>query len=115
MNDLTKIMVSKGGTPADITVGDALEYRAALQEHHAQSAGHTLFYAWLRRLGSLPDDAPATLRNPSRATGQVGIEQLVDRCDLTCRPVRDLMVDYLTERRPGLDYPNAGQRPRSLS
>ncbi|MET9089278.1 hypothetical protein ABZX77_46705 [Streptomyces sp. NPDC004237] len=29
VNDLTKIMVAKGGTLADITVGDALEYRAA--------------------------------------------------------------------------------------
>jgi hypothetical protein len=115
VNDLTKIMVAKGGTLADITVGDALEYRAALQEHHTQSAGHTLFYAWLRRLGSLPDDAPATLRNLSRATGQVGIEQLVDRYDLTCRPVRDLLVDYLTERRPGLDYATLDNLSRSLA
>ncbi|WP_256917442.1 tyrosine-type recombinase/integrase [Streptomyces hilarionis] len=115
VNDLTKIMVAKGGTLADITVGDALEYRAALQEHHTQSAGHTLFYAWLRRLGSLPDDAPATLRNLSRATGQVGIEQLVDRYDLTCRPVRDLLVDYLTERRPGLDYATLDNLSRFLA
>jgi hypothetical protein len=48
--------------------------------------------------------ACGTLHELSRATGQVGVEQLVDRFDLTCRPVRDLLVDYLTERRPGLDY-----------
>jgi hypothetical protein len=115
VNDLTKIMVAKGGELADITVGDALEYRAALREHHSRSAGHALFYAWLRRLGTLPDDAPATLRNLSRATGQVGIEQLVDRYDLTCRPVRDLLVDYLTERRPGLDYATLDNLSRFLA
>lgn len=115
VNDLTKIMVAKGGKLADITVGDALEYRAALREHHTQSAGHSLFYAWLRRLGTLPDDAPTTLRNLGRATGQVGIEQLVDRYDLTCRPVRDLLVDYLTERRPSLDYATLDNLSRFLA
>ncbi|MGX1564656.1 hypothetical protein [Streptomyces sp. NPDC055506] len=115
VNDLTKIMVAKGGKLADITVGDALEYRTALREHHRQSAGHTLFYAWLRRLGTLPDDAPTTLRNLGRATGQVGIEQLVDRYDLTCQPVRDLLVDYLTERRPGLDYATLDNLSRFLA
>ncbi|MEU0941045.1 site-specific integrase, partial [Embleya sp. NPDC005971] len=30
--------------------------------------------------------------------------QLVDRYHLQCRPVRDLIVAYLTERQPGLDF-----------
>ena len=36
--------------------------------------------------------------------GQLTVEQLVDRHDLACRPVRDLLVDYLRERQPGIDY-----------
>ena len=36
--------------------------------------------------------------------GQLTPEQLIDRYDLACRPVRDLLVDYLRERQPGLDY-----------
>ena len=36
--------------------------------------------------------------------GQVSVAQLVDRYALQCRPVRDLIVDYLTERQPAMDY-----------
>jgi hypothetical protein len=36
--------------------------------------------------------------------GQLTAEQLIDRYDLACRPVRDLLVDYLRERQPGIDY-----------
>lgn len=28
----------------------------------------------------------------------------MDRYDLQCKPVRDLLVDYITERQPALDY-----------
>ena len=37
-------------------------------------------------------------------TGQLTVEQMVDRYDLACLPVRDLLVDYLRERQPGIDY-----------
>ena len=37
-------------------------------------------------------------------TGQLTVEHMVDRYDLACRPVRDLLVDYLRERQPGIDY-----------
>src|SRR5258708_11961639 len=39
-----------------------------------------------------------------RVHGQQTAGQLIDRYDLACRPVRDLLVDYLNERRPGIDY-----------
>jgi hypothetical protein len=32
------------------------------------------------------------------------VEQLIDRHGLACHPVRDLLVDYLRERQPALDY-----------
>jgi hypothetical protein len=38
------------------------------------------------------------------APGQQSIEQLVDRYDFACRPIRDLLVAYLHERQPTLDY-----------
>ena len=38
------------------------------------------------------------------AQGQLTIEELVDRYRLQCKPVRDLLVDYLRERQPALDY-----------
>jgi hypothetical protein len=36
--------------------------------------------------------------------GQLSIAELVDAQHIQCRPVRDLFVDYLHERAPGLDY-----------
>ena len=39
-----------------------------------------------------------------RAAGQRSPEELIDRYELVCQPIRDLLVDYLRERQPALDY-----------
>jgi hypothetical protein len=63
------------------------------------------FYQFLHSAGVFPDSSPATVRMiSSRFPGQLTAEQLVGRYDLTCRPVRDLLVNYLRERQPGIDY-----------
>ena len=41
-------------------------------------------------------------RSAPRASSRPG--ELVDRYQLHCRPVRDLIVDYLAERQPAMDY-----------
>ena len=51
----------------------------------------------------LGDDAPATLR-VFAGRGQPGCAQLIDRYHLACRPVRDVLVDYLAERQPSVDF-----------
>jgi len=50
----------------------------------------------------------------TRFGGQQSVEQLVDRYDLACRPVRDLLVDYLRERQPGIDYTTLNQLAGTL-
>lgn len=47
--------------------------------------------------GILGADAPTTLQE-LRSTGQRTPEELIDRYDLACEPIRDLLVDYLRER-----------------
>jgi len=47
--------------------------------------------------------APGPLRQ-LRSTGQRTPAELIDRYQLACRPVRDLLVDYLAERQPAMDY-----------
>jgi hypothetical protein len=67
--------------------------------------GKKLFYVLLHRLGVLGADAPPTLRALcGRAQGQLSPTELVDRYRLRPGPIRDLIIDYLTERRPSLDY-----------
>ena len=98
------ILAAKGGTLADITAGDVLE----LLEEEAQALGTSvgathLFYRALHDMGVLGPDALGTLRE-LRTAGQRTPEELIDRYRLACGPVRDLLVDYLKERQPALDY-----------
>ncbi len=51
----------------------------------------------------LPATAPERLR-VLRLEGRRSVEQIVDGYGLQCRPVRDLLVEYLTERAPDLDH-----------
>jgi hypothetical protein len=98
------IIAAKGGSLTDITVGDVLELLDVETEVLAgwPGDGPTL-YQILHELGILDRQAPARLRE-LRTGGQKTPDELIDRYRLTCRPIRDLLVDYLQERQPGLDY-----------
>ena len=102
------IMAAKGGMIRDITVGDALELMRIStieRDPHGANGQGPYFYQLLHALGVFPPGAPSSVRLFSpRYHGQLTPEQLIDRYDLACRPVRDLLVDYLRERQPGLDY-----------
>jgi hypothetical protein len=103
------IMASKGGTVRDVTVGDCLETMRISREVFpgpTRSSRHSpVFYQLLHSLGVFPADAPPTVRMFSPLfAGRVPVEQLVDRYQVSCRPVRDLLVDYLRERQPAVDY-----------
>jgi integrase len=98
------IVAAKGGTVGDITTGDILELLEAEAEAHGTAVGAThLFYRVLCVMGVFGPGAPATLRE-LRTGGQRTPAELIDRYQLACRPVRDLLVEYLQERQPALDY-----------
>ncbi|HEX9041541.1 MAG TPA: hypothetical protein VF838_10995 [Trebonia sp.] len=73
------------------------------------------FYLRLRSLGVFPAGAPATIRAFGMAQGQLTVEELVDRYQIQCKPVRDLLVDYLRERQPALDYSSLDAISASLA
>jgi hypothetical protein len=98
------VMAAKGGTVAEISVGDIVELLEAECDAHGQIGdGSTLWYRTLHEMGVLGTQAPPSLRQ-LRTPGQRTPEQMIDRYHLVCRPVRDLLVDYLKERQPALDY-----------
>jgi integrase len=98
------ILAAKGGTLADITTGDVLELLDIEAAAHGTSVGAThLFYRVLHTMGVFGSQAPVTLRE-LRTAGQRTPAQMIDRFAITCRPIRDLLVDYLQERQPALDY-----------
>jgi hypothetical protein len=103
------VMAAKGGLVTGITVGDCLELiKTGREIYPGISTGprHSpYFYQMLHALGVFPAGAPPTVRMFATAiTGKATVEQMVDRYDLACRPVRDLLVDYLRDRQPGIDY-----------
>jgi integrase len=98
------IMAAKGGPVSEVTVGDVVELLDAEAALHGKTGdGSTLFYRVLREMGVLGAGAPPTLRH-LRTIGPRTPEQMIDRYGLACRPVRDLLVDYLKERQPALDH-----------
>ncbi len=110
MLQVAVMMAVKGGQVGDITVGDCLELlEARARGRGDRDKGGTFFYQLLHAAGFLPAGAPARVRMlDPRVRGQQTAAQLIDRYDLACGPVRDLLVDYLNERRPGIDYVTLG-------
>jgi len=103
------IMAAKGGSVRDVTIGDCLEAmrvsREIFPEQTRASRHSPMFYQLLHSAGHLPADAPPTVRMFSPVfAGRVPVEQLVDRYQVACRLVRDVLVDYLRERQPAIDY-----------
>ncbi|GAA3801288.1 hypothetical protein AQI95_02765 [Streptomyces yokosukanensis] len=102
VHTLARIIAAYGGRLKDITVGDLLSFYPVTGR--SVHSGIRLAYVWLRDRGNFPAHAPGTFHHLGARTGQVSPEDLVDRYDLQCKPVRDLIVDYLKERQPSLDY-----------
>ncbi|HKS98495.1 MAG TPA: site-specific integrase [Rugosimonospora sp.] len=98
------IVATKGGALADISIGDVLELLdAEANTRGRRGTGHALLYRMLHQLGIFGAQAPASLRELG-TLGQRSPEQMIDRYHLVCRPIRDLLVEYLRERQPALDY-----------
>jgi hypothetical protein len=98
------VMAAKGGALSEITVGDVMElFDAEAAAHGTIGDGSTLFYRMLRQTGVFGDQAPTALRH-LRTPGPSTPEQMIDCYRIACRPVRDLLVDYLKERQPALDH-----------
>ncbi len=99
------ILAAKGGLVADVTVGDCVELLeiAARRAAGRRACREPAVLPTAARRGRLGDDAPATLR-VFAGRGQPSCEQLIDRYRIACRPVRDVLVDYLAERQLSVDF-----------
>jgi len=108
------IMAANGGTVADIRVGDCLQILRISTDIFTD--GHynsPFFYQLLHAMGIFGPTAPPTIR-VFITGGQRSPEQLIDRYDIASRPIRDLLVDYLRERQPRLDYSTLEGLSRTL-
>jgi len=96
------IVAAKGGTLGQVTIGDLIAEHAAEDDAlRRPGEGAQVLYGAFRAMGVIT--GPATFRQ-LRASGPRTPEQMIDRYGLACQPVRDVLVDYLRERQPALDY-----------
>ena len=104
LSRIAAIVVAKGGGVFDVTVGDCLEplriAKVLFTDGHYNSP---FFYQLLYSIGVFSGEAPASIRFFNTA-GKRSVAELVDRYHIECRPVRDLLVDYLHEREMRLDH-----------
>ena len=107
------IIAAKGGVLADVTIGDVLEVLDAERAVRARRHSGAATFRVLREMGIFGLGVP-TLRE-ILDTGQRTVEKLVDRYPIACRPVRDLIVDYLKERQPSIDYVTLQHRASQLA
>jgi integrase len=96
------IVVAKGGAIGDITIGDVVEILDVEVALRGRSLSGAATFKALREMGVF-GAGMATLREILGAQRR-SVEELVDRYAITCRPIRDLLVDYLKERQPAVDY-----------
>jgi hypothetical protein len=107
-------MAAKGGALTDIVLGDLLELLDTEAAVHGAAGPHSAAcYRALHALGIFGPQPPGRLRQ-LRTAGQRTPEELIDRHQLACRPVRDLLVDYLRERQPAIDYGSLEQLAHKL-
>ena len=108
------VLAAKGGTLTSIQIGDVLELLDTEAEMlGAVRAEAAACYRLLRQLGIFGPAAPGRLRE-LRTAGQRTPEEMIDRHNLACRPIRDLLVDYLKERQPAIDYASLEQLAHRL-
>ncbi|MFA3900337.1 site-specific integrase, partial [Rhodococcus qingshengii] len=86
---IATLLVSKGGTVAEITVGDCVELIETMAQVHSRRGQKKIdFYLRLRAMGIFPEDAPHSIRAFGAPVGQLTIEQLVDRYPIENQPIR---------------------------
>ncbi|MFF8994456.1 tyrosine-type recombinase/integrase [Streptomyces sp. NPDC014983] len=104
MNVLAK-MVLHTGKNFDQLSGEDFEHFRTWGLNRENRVPPGIFPAWdlLRSVDILP--ANLSFKEFCHQ-GQRPTQELVDRYQLRCREVRDVLIRYLDERRPSLDYPS---------
>jgi site-specific recombinase XerD len=110
---LGKIMVHMGKHLTEITTADVLELAAAVKASGRNACGVRVAHQLLRQAGIITD--PPLTSGYTHRLHKPSIAELVDRQEIACTAIRDLLVAYLTERTVALDYPSASQLTSRLA
>lgn len=102
LNAVCKMVLRIGRDVDQLTADDLLGYRAWHHHRHGKvQSGLNLAWTLLREVADLGEHA--TLMDAVRF-GQSSTTEIVDSFDVRSTNVRAVLIRYLDERRPGLDY-----------
>lgn len=98
---LSKLVLHTGRDPQQLTFADVEEMREERRARRGE-APMGILAAWdlLRGVDVVPNHPYRAMRRE----GQLPTAVLVDRYRIGCAPVREVLIRYLDERRPALDY-----------
>ncbi|MEV6812583.1 site-specific integrase [Micromonospora sp. NPDC051296] len=113
LTTLTRMVIVTGKDLRELSVADLTGYAAARTASGRYTTALPFAYDLLRAVGGLAD-APPTFKQAS-ARGQLTVAELVDRYPIAYRPMRDVLVHYLAERAPALDYNSLATLSQILS
>jgi hypothetical protein len=99
---ISKMVLHTGRDVDQLNVEDLLEM-FAWSRHHSGRKAFGLHNAW-DMLSTVGVTRPGTTLRAALLRGQRSTADLVDDYPIRCRPVRDVLIRYLDERRPELDY-----------
>lgn len=103
VHQLARVLAHTGKSNiAAVVLEDLNEDRELARGQRKQIPSGAAYNA-LSRAGLLHEDAPTRFIN-ARRTGQLTVEELVDRTGIQNKRVRDFFVDYFRARSVGLDY-----------
>jgi integrase len=102
MVPLARIAVHTGRDVTELTTDDFHAYADYCYGHNLVPRGYIVAQNVLVRLGYIKDELLTSHTRMRRY--QESVAQLVDRYGVVSRPVRDLLVRYIEERAPSLDY-----------
>jgi integrase len=109
---ITRIVLHTGRDVDQLTGDDIREHREWFRRESRYGQGLGSAWDLLARIGVL--EAGTTLHDNFRL-GQLPVEELVDYQQIQCRPVRDVLVRYLSERAPSLDHSSLRRLAPSLA
>ncbi|NMO56056.1 tyrosine-type recombinase/integrase [Actinoplanes sp. TBRC 11911] len=112
-NVLTMMVIHLGVELSDLTIADMLHFQEAAKRRSRDRTVDGCHAAWqmLVDIGVFPSGT--TLR-AEMLPGQLTSAQLVDQYQIENERVRALLIRYLDERRPGLDYTTFSGMARML-
>jgi hypothetical protein len=99
---ITKLALHTGRDVTKLSFGDFEEYRAWGRQRYGCNSP-AILPAWdlLRGIGA--GSPVLSYRAMLARDRQRPAAELADRCQIRCAPVRDALIRYLGERRPGMD------------